>query len=238
MNSSALSQLAETTIGNRVLEGCKNACQYAVDKLQATINSAVSWLPLVVVAVAILIYFAMRRRNREGPIASNQPTNFDIWKIPALIALAVTLLRFMLEKFAVSQSLAEVFGIGWLTVPFAIYFAWRAHRWRELFVNLVFFVWSARLPVVILMVFASYLHWGTHYDVSSLTQLDTQWGRLSYQPNSLRQHLHVIYLAQLVIMPVYSMAMGMLAGAGIFILKMLKGWYQARSLKKVAFDRR
>jgi hypothetical protein len=237
MNSSVLLQLAETTIGNRVLEGCKDACQYAVDKLQATINSVASWLPLVVVAVGILIYFAVRRRNREGLIASNQPANFDIWKIPALIALAVTLLRFMLEEFAVSQSLAEVAGIGWLTVPFAIYFALRANRWRELFVNLALFVWSARLPVVILMVLASYLRWGTHYDISSLTHLDTQWGRLKYQPNSFRQHLHIIYLAQLVIMPLYSMATGMLAGAGIFVLKMLKSWYQARSLKKVAFDR-
>jgi hypothetical protein len=70
-----------------------------------------------------------------------------------------------------------------------------------------------------------------------LTHLDTQWGRLNYQPNSFRQHLHMIYLAQLVIMPLYSMATGMMAGAGIFLLKMLKGWHQAKALKKVAFDR-
>jgi len=237
MNSSALSQLAETTIGNRVLEGCKNACQYAVDKLQVTLNSVASWLPLVVVAVGILIYFAVTRRKRDQSIASNEPANFGLWKIPALIALGVTLLRFTLERLAVSPSVAEAAGIGWLTVPFAIYFALRAHRWRELFVNLALFVWSARLPVVILMVLASYLRWGTHYDISSLTHLNTQWGRLNYQPNSFRQHLHMIYLAQLVIMPLYSMTTGMMAGAGIFLLKMLKGWHQAKALKKVAFDR-
>jgi hypothetical protein len=237
MNSLALSQLAETTIGNRVLEGCKNACQYAVDKLQVTLNSVASWLPLVIIAAGLLIYFAVTRRKRDQSNASNKPANFGLWRIPVLIALAVTLLRFTLEKFAVSQSLSEVAGIGWLTVPFAIYFALRTHRWRELFVNLALFVWSARLPVVILMVFASYLRWSTHYDISSLTHLDTQWGRLNYQPNSFRQHLHMIYLAQLVIMPLYSMATGMLAGAGVFVLKVLKGWYQARSLKKVAFDR-
>src|SRR5262249_45096976 len=141
------------------------------------------------------------------------------------------------EKFGISQSVAEVVGIGWLTVPFAIYFALRGHRWRELFVNLALFVWSARAPVVILMVLASYLRWGTHYDISSLSHLDTQWGRLNYQPNSFRQHLHVIYLAQLVIMPLYNMVTGSLTGGAILALKMAKGWYQARSLKKVALDR-
>jgi hypothetical protein len=34
------------------------------------------------------------------------------------------------------------------------------------------------------------------------------------------------------------MATGMLSGSGIFLLKMLKGWHQAKALKKVAFDRR
>src|SRR5437667_2282969 len=190
-----LSNLAQSSISDRVIEGCRNACQYAVDKLQATINSVASWLPLVVIAAAILIYLALTRRKRDQSIASNEPANFGIWRIPALIALGVTLLRFTLEKLGVSQSSAEVIGIGWLTVPFAMYFALRGHRWRELFVNLALFVWSARLPVVILMVLASYLHWGTHYDISALTHLDTQWGRLNYQPNTFRQHLHIIYIA-------------------------------------------
>jgi hypothetical protein len=236
-SSLTLVNLAEASISDRVIDGCKTACQYAVDKLQSTFNSVANWLPLLLIVVGLLTYLAMRRRRQAGPIRQDESLRLDLWKIPALVALGVTLLRFTLEKLAVSQSAAEVVGIGWLTVPFAIYFALRAHRWRELFVNLALFVWSARLPVVILMVLASYLRWGTHYDISSLTHLDTQWGRLNYQPNSFRQHLHMIYLAQLVIMPLYSMATGMMAGAGIFLLKMLKGWHQAKALKKVAFDR-
>jgi hypothetical protein len=232
-----LVNLAEASITDRVIDGCKTACQYAVDKLQFTFNSVANWLPLLLIVVGLLTYLAMRKRTQAGPIRQDEPLRLDLWKIPALIALGVTLLRFTLEKFAVSQSLAEAAGIGWLTVPFAMYFGLRAHRFRELFVNLALFVWSARLPVVILMVLASYLRWGTHYDISSLTHLDTQWGRLNYQPNSFRQHLHMIYLAQLVIMPLYSMATGMMAGAGIFLLKILKGWHQAKALKKVAFDR-
>jgi len=40
MNSlTTLTNLVAATISDRVLEGCKNARQYAVDKLQTTFNS-------------------------------------------------------------------------------------------------------------------------------------------------------------------------------------------------------
>ena len=235
---STLSLLASSGVGNRILEGCKDACQYAIDKLQGTLNSVTSWLPLLLIATGLLAYFALARRRKAEAVVYDGPPKFHLWKIPAVFALCVTLLRFTLEKFSAPESLAEAVGIGWLTFPFAVYFAWRALRWRELFVNLALFILAARVPVVLLMVFASYLHWGTHYDVSGLTHLDTQWGRLNYQPNSFRQHLHIIYLAQLVIMPLYNLAIGMITGAAVFFLKTLRNWHQARSLKRVAVNGR
>ena len=238
MCSSILSLLASSGVGNKILEGCKDACQYAVDKLQATLNSVANWLPLLLIAVGLVTYFALARRKKAGAVLHNEPSQFHLWKIPTLFALGVTLLRFTLEKFSAPDALAEAVGIGWLTFPFAVYFAWKALRWRELFVNLALFILAARVPVVLLMVFASYLHWGTHYDISGLTHLDTQWGRLNYQPNSLRQHLHIIYLAQLVIMPLYNLAIGMITGAAVFFLKTLRNWHQARSLKRVAVNGR
>jgi hypothetical protein len=66
---------------------------------------------------------------------------------------------------------------------------------------------------------------GTHYGISGLTHLNTQWGRLNYQPNSFRQHLHIIYLAQLVIMPLYNLAIGMITGAAVFFLKTLRNCF-------------
>ena len=238
MCSSTLSLLANSGVGSRILEGCKDACQYAIDKLQGTFNSVTNWLPLLLIAVGLLAYFALARRKKADAVVHNEPPQFHLWKIPALFALCVTLLRFTLEKFSAPESLAEAVGIGWLTFPFAVYFAWKALRWRELFVNLALFILAARVPVVLLMVFASYLHWGTHYDISGLTHLDTQWGRLNYQPNSLRQHLHIIYLAQLVIMPLYNLAIGMITGAAVFFLKTLRNWHQARSLKRVTVNGR
>ena len=61
-------------------------------------------------------------------------------------------------------------------------------------------------------------------------------GRFNYQPNSFRQHLHIIYLAQLVIMPIYNLAIGMITGAAMFFLKTLRNWHQARSLKRVTVN--
>jgi len=228
-----LSGLAQSSISNRFLEGCQNACQYAIDKLQTSFNSVANWLPLVLLAIGLLAYFVLARRRKADTVVHSEPPNFHLWKIPALFGLCVNLLRFTLEKFSAPEAVAEAVGVGWLTFPFAIYFAWKALRWRELLVNLSLFILAARVPVVVLMVFASYLHWGTHYDISSLTRLDTQWGRLNYQPNSFRQHLHIIYLAQLVIMPIYNLAIGMITGAAVFFLKTLRNWHQARSLKRV-----
>lgn len=238
MYLSTLSLLASSGVGNRIFEGCKDACQYAIDKLQGTFNSVTNWLPLLLIATGLLAYFALARRRKAEAVVYDGPPKFHLWKIPALFAFCVTLLRFTLEKFSAPESITEAVGIGWLTFPFAVYFAWKALRWRELLVNLALFILAARVPVVVLMVFASYLHWGTHYDISSLTHLDTQWGRLSYQPNSFRQHLHIIYLAQLVIMPVYNLAIGMITGAAVFFLKTLRNWHQARSLKRVAVSGR
>jgi len=235
---STLSWLASSGVGNRILEGCKDACQYAIDKLQGTLNSVTNWLPLLLIATGLLAYFALARRRKAEAVVYDGPPKFHLWKIPAVFALCVTLLRFTLEKFSAPESLTEAIGIGWLTFPFAVYFAWKALRWRELFVNLALFILAARVPVVVLMVFASYLHWGTHYDISSLIHLDTQWGRLNYQPNSFRQHLHIIYLAQLVIMPIYNLAIGMITGAAVFFLKTLRNWHQARSLKRVVVNGR
>jgi hypothetical protein len=232
----ALLYLAESSISERVLEGCQSACQYAVDQLQATFNSISRLFPLICIIAGILIYLLLKGRKNESTQLRAEPARLNLWIIPAAIALGITSLRFTLEKLEVSQTVVDAVGIGWLTLPFAIYFALRVRRWAELFTNLALYALAARIPVAILMILASYLHWGSHYDISSLTHLDTQWGRLNYEANSFRQHLHIIYLAQLVIMPIYGIITGMIAGAGVFLLRKFKTWYLARNLKKVTLE--
>jgi len=38
------------------------------------------------------------------------------------------LLRFILEKVSASDAVVNAVGIGWLTFPFAVYFAWKVLR--------------------------------------------------------------------------------------------------------------
>ena len=235
---SILLDLAQGSLSQRVLEGCKNACQYAVDRLQLTLNSVTNWLGLVLIAIGLLSYFIWALRQRPDVFVHKAPPNYHLWKIPAAFAAGVTLLRFILEQFSSLESVAQVIGIGWLPVPFGIYFAWKALRLRELLANLALFIWAARVPVVVIMILSSYLNWGTHYDISHLTRLDTQCGRLNYEANSFKQHLHIIYLAQLVIMPIYNFGIGLLVGAPLFFLKAIRNRYQAKSLKRIAISSR
>ena len=85
-----VSLLASSGVGNKILEGCKDACQYAVDKLQATLNSVANWLPLLLIAFGLVTYFALARRKKAGDVLHNEPPQFHLWKIPTLFALGVT----------------------------------------------------------------------------------------------------------------------------------------------------
>ena len=73
MCSSTLSVLASSGVGNRILEGCKDACQYAIDKLQGTLNSVTNWLPLLLIAIGLLAYFALARRRKVGAVLNGPP---------------------------------------------------------------------------------------------------------------------------------------------------------------------
>src|SRR5262245_31986143 len=97
---SLLPLVAAASATDRLVEGCKSACQYAVDKLQVIFNSAANWLPLLLIAIGLLTYFAFARRKNADSVVHNESPQFQLWKIPALLALFVTLLRFTLEKFS------------------------------------------------------------------------------------------------------------------------------------------
>ena len=73
MCSSTLSLLASNGVGSKILEGCKDACQYAVDKMQGTFNSVANWLPLLLIAVGLTAYFALARRKKADAVVHNEP---------------------------------------------------------------------------------------------------------------------------------------------------------------------
>ena len=103
------------------------------------------------------IYFAWVLAKRgEGPASP--------WK-----AFGIALLAFVLNTavFVVGTKMklgsAAFLGISAITSWIAIVFALRA--WPALGKTLLAYAFAARVPVAILMIFAIFGHWGTHYDV-------------------------------------------------------------------------
>jgi hypothetical protein len=97
--------------------------------------------------------------------------------VPALITLAVTLLRLVSEFMNLPAWLANkeaggpgaLIGIAWLAPIFGIYFAIKLAEapgalWKNLLKTLFVYGLAARIPVMIIMGFATFGNWGTHYD--------------------------------------------------------------------------
>lgn len=137
--------------------------------------------------------------------------------IPAVITLAVTLLRLVGEFMNLPAWLANkeaggagaLIGIAWLAPIFGIYFASKlkdapGKLWKNLMKTLFAYGLAARIPVIIIMGFATFGAWGTHYD--------------AYPPNMESMSAGAKFLlggvaAQLVIwVCVWTVGTGMLAG--------------------------
>jgi hypothetical protein len=107
----------------------------------------------------------------------NGPHYGKLIAIPALITLGITLLRLGAEFMDLPAWLANrqpggpgaLIGISWLPPIFGIYFAFKlsgapGRLWKNLFKTLVLYGLAARIPVIIIMGFAIFGNWGTHYD--------------------------------------------------------------------------
>jgi hypothetical protein len=107
----------------------------------------------------------------------NKPDYGKLILIPALITLAITLLRLGAEFMDLPSWLASkkaggigaLIGISWLPPILGIYFAFKlagapGKLWWNLFKTLVLYGLAARIPVIIIMGLAIYGNWGTHYD--------------------------------------------------------------------------
>lgn len=97
--------------------------------------------------------------------------------VPAIITLAVTLLRLVSEFLNLPGWLASkeaggagaLIGITWLAPLFGVYFAYKlAGRPGSFIKNLAKTMFAyglaARIPVIVIMGFAIFGDWGTHYD--------------------------------------------------------------------------
>jgi hypothetical protein len=108
---------------------------------------------------------------------NNRPDYGKLILVPALITLGITLLRLGAEFLDLPSWLASkkpggvgaLIGISWLPPILGVYFAYKlaeaqGRLWWNLLKTLVLYGLAARIPVIVIMGFAIYGNWGTHYD--------------------------------------------------------------------------
>lgn len=88
-------------------------------------------------------------------------------KIPILIALILTPIRFSLELIGLPDNAIFIIGLLWLTLGFAIYWGIKLcnekHAYRLLFLSLLIYSPISRFPVALLWWIDTNWEIGTHY---------------------------------------------------------------------------
>ena len=111
----------------------------------------ISWLPII-----FGVYFALKLAK-----AGHGPANG--WKVAGFSLLAMVVIAIgMAGASAIGSSPALPLVGGAIGSVLALFVL--SKGWPELFKTLVGYAFAARIPVVILMLFAILDDWGTHYD--------------------------------------------------------------------------
>ena len=94
---------------------------------------------------------------------------YNLAKIPILIAMFVTPVRFFLELAGVPTVYVFPIGLLWLSLGISIYWGFRlsdeAHPYRLLWLSLALFSPPSRFPVFLLWWITDTGGLGTHYDM-------------------------------------------------------------------------
>ena len=148
-----------------------------------------------------------------------------------VLSWVVTALRAVLEKAAAPEPWARLVGVTWLAPAIGAYFAislkGRGRGFKDLVLHLVGYAFAVRGVVALLMIVASTLHLGTHYDVSRLTEVGFLGRTYYFEQASTRGILVLTVVSQLVFWPLYTLLSGLI-GAGIATLLAWAGKVEKR----------
>jgi MFS family permease len=146
------------------------------------------------------------------------------WMATAIaLSLAVTALRFGLEKAAAPASWTQAVGVTWLAPVVGAFFALSLRAegkgWRGVAAALFVYGLAVRGAIAGLMVVASLLHLGSHYDVTPMVLVRMPFTERLYgfEPGTVSQVMSVAVVPQLVFWTVYTVIAGLL-GARIALL--------------------
>ena len=158
-----------------------------------------------------------------------------------VLSWVVTALRAVLEKAAAPEPWARLVGVTWLAPVIGAYFAvclkGEGRGWKDLVLHLLGYALAVRGVIALLMIVASTLHLGTHYDVSRLTEVGFLGRIYSFEQASARGILIITVVSQLVFWPVYTVLSGLI-GAGIATLLSWAGKSERRLSSRAPQDLR
>jgi hypothetical protein len=136
------------------------------------------------------------------------------------LSLAITAVRFGLEKVAAPPFLTQLVGITWFAPVVGAFAYWNARAEERSFPSMLrsfaLYAFAVRGAVFLLMLLATTHHLGSHYDVASLTLVENPITGQTHEftSGSLAQLVSLAVLPQLVVWPIYTVAAGFI-GAGL-----------------------
>lgn len=147
------------------------------------------------------------------------------WMTTAIaLSLLVTATRFALEKAAAPPSWTRPMGVTWLPPVVGAFFALNAARegrgLRSVAGALLGYGVAVRGAVALLMIAATSLRLGSHYDISALAHIKSplsgRWHQ--FASGSFEQLFFLGVLPQLVIWPVYTVVAGMMGALAALLV--------------------
>jgi hypothetical protein len=181
----------------------------------ATASALASYYYYVLTATCLLLGFAgLTLGDALAAFLAERPLLSSV-----AVAWLVTLLRFLLEKSAAPAPLAQAVGVAWLAPVAGAYLATvlrpQQTGWRAFLKALTIYALLVRGVVALASVAATRLGLGSHYDVSPLTTVPMvlSGAARSFSPASWEQLLWLTLVPQLVAWPLFTVLVGMLAGA-------------------------
>jgi hypothetical protein len=137
-----------------------------------------------------------------------------------LLSLAITALRFALDKTAAPPWLAQVVGVTWLAPVVGAFVFWnadpQARTLATLLKGLSVYAVAVRGSILLLMLLATTRRLGSHYDVSAVTLVQNPLtGQAhAFASGSRAQFMNLAVIPQVAVWPLYTVAAG-LVGAGL-----------------------
>ena len=140
-----------------------------------------------------------------------------------MVSLFVTALRFALEKVAAPRSWSYAVGVTWLIPVVGAFLAIRivaeGQGFRRLVGALLVYAYAVRGAITALMLVATWLTLGSHYDITPQTMVRTLFTGETHEfvPGSFAQMLNLGVFPQLVLWPILTLVGGLLGAALVWL---------------------